>query len=489
MEIYVVQPGDNLFLIARRFGVTVAALQAVNQFPNPDQLVVGQAILIPTPTPEPLRYTVAPGDTLYQLAQLFNTTVAAIVSANNITDPNRIQVGTVLVIPGWSQLTYTVQPGDTLFQIASRHNSTVNLIARVNRITDPNRIAVGQVLIIPQPVAPPLPKETIETLAFIQFPNLSGLERTLQQIGRYITYGALFQFPVSASGAITVPTPTERAVSIIKNARVAPLMVITNWGPTGFESDLARAIIGNETVKARTIANLLEFMGRYGFAGVNVDFENMYPEDRPLYTAFIRDLVAALKPRDFLVTLAVPPKYADFPNAPWVGAFDYAALGQLADFIFDMTYEWGWIGGPPGPIAPINLVRRSLNYATSLIPPAKLLQGMPLYGYDWPLPHTPESLATPVNLVDVYNLAYNANAVINYDPITQSPSFRYTDPQGIQHEVWFEDVRSMQAKYELARELNLRGVGWWSYLNEPYGFPQNWVILNQMFNISKAAMG
>ena len=78
MEIYVVQPGDTLYLIAQRFGTTVAALQELNRFPNPDQLVVGQAILIPGPSPIPLRYTVVRGDTLYLIAQTFGTTVDAI---------------------------------------------------------------------------------------------------------------------------------------------------------------------------------------------------------------------------------------------------------------------------------------------------------------------------------------------------------------------------------------------------------------------------
>ena len=103
MQIYTVQPGDTLYQIALRSGVSLSELVNLNQLPNPEQLVIGQAILIPVPPPEPLRYTVAAGDTLFQLAQIFGTTVTALVQANNIPDPNRIQVGTVLIIPGWSQ--------------------------------------------------------------------------------------------------------------------------------------------------------------------------------------------------------------------------------------------------------------------------------------------------------------------------------------------------------------------------------------------------
>jgi spore germination protein len=485
MEIYVVQPGDSLFTIARKYNITVDAIQNLNRLPNPDQLVVGQTLLIPGPPAEALRYTIVSGDTLYLMAQSFNTTVMAIAQANNIPDPGRIQAGTVLVIPGWSQVRYTVRPGDTLYIIAGRYNIALDLIVRTNRIADPSRIYPGQTLIIPRPVPPVSPME-IETLAYFHLLNMTALERALPEVGPYITFGALFNSNVSADGNITVPANTTRAVNLLNDFDIRPLMVITNWGTTGtFDPDVARAIIGTAEVKARTIANVLALMSQYGFAGVNVDFENMYPEDRQLYTAFIRDLASALNPRGYLVTLAMAPKYADFPNSAWVGTFDYAALGRVADFIHLMTYEWGWVGGPPMAVAPINQVRPVLEYATSLIPPEKILQGIPLYGYNWPLPHTPDRLATPVNLVDVYSLAYRYNANISYDPVAQSPWFRYTDENGAQHEVWFEDLRSLNAKYGLIKEFNLRGAGFWANVNYPYGTPAGWALLGENFTVVK----
>lgn len=482
MEIYVIQPGDTLYRIAQRYGTTVAALQSVNQLPNPDRLVVGQAILIPGPALEPLGYTVQPGDTLYQLALLFNTTVNLIAQANRIANPNQITAGMTLLIPGWSQVLYRVQPGDTLSLIAGRYGVPVAMMAKVNQIVNPALIYPGQILRVPQ-VSPAKPD--IEVLAYFPSGDITGMEQTLVQIGSSLTYGVLFQFPVSATGTITVPGNTTRAVSDLKRYNVQPFPAVTNWGAGGFDSDLARSIIGNDAVKTRTIDNILTILNQFGFAGVNIDFENMYPEDRPLYNNFIRDLAAALKPRGYLVSVAVAPKYADLPSAAWVGAFDYAALGELADFIFLMTYEWGWIGGPPMAIAPINLVRRVLAYAVSLISPAKLLEGIPLYGYNWPIPQTPDRPAVPVNLIEVYDLAFRYGANINYDPQAQAPWFRYTDEQGQEHEVWFEDARSITAKYTATKDFNLRGVGYWSYWGSPYGFPQNWVILNEMFRVVK----
>lgn len=103
-------------------------------------------------------YTVRSGDTLYSIALRFNTTVARLASANNISNTNLIRVGQVLIIPGTgggstpppsSPVTYTVRSGDTLSSIARRYNTTVAQLASLNNISNPNLIRVGQVLTIP----------------------------------------------------------------------------------------------------------------------------------------------------------------------------------------------------------------------------------------------------------------------------------------------------------------------------------------------------
>jgi len=485
VEIYVVQPGDTLYRIAQRFGTTVAALQELNRFPNPDQLVIGQAILIPSPAATPLQYTVVRGDTLYLLAQTFDTTVAAIAQANNIVDPNRINVGDRLFIPGWSQQTYTVRSGDTLYQIANNFGIPLNLLIKTNNITNPSLIYPGQILIIPQRGTVP-DRQDIETMAYFQLTNLSGLERSLAEMGQYITYGVMFQYPVTPQGTVTVSANTARAVDILRRFNIRPLPSVTNWTQNvGFDPDLARTVMGDDAIRGQTIANILALVQQYGFVGINIDFENMYPEDRTLYNNFIRELAETMRANGYITTIAVAPKARDFPNAPWVGAFDYATLGSIVDIMFIMTYEWGWVGGPPMAIAPLPQVRQVIQYAASQMPPIKIIQGVPLYGYDWPLPDTPESQASAVSLNNVYTIAYQYGAVIQYDQVAQSPWFRYTNEQGTEHEVWFEDARSVRAKYLLAREFNLRGVGYWGYVNEPFGFPQNWPILAEIFNVVK----
>lgn len=116
----------------------------------------------PPPTTAPsggtVTYIVQRGDTLYSIARRYGTTVEAIASANGITNPNLIRVGQKLTIPTSGSpappppsggTTYVVQPGDNLFRIALRYNMSYLYLASYNGISDPSRIYVGQVLRIP----------------------------------------------------------------------------------------------------------------------------------------------------------------------------------------------------------------------------------------------------------------------------------------------------------------------------------------------------
>ncbi|WP_074035044.1 LysM peptidoglycan-binding domain-containing protein [Exiguobacterium profundum] len=158
---YTVKSGDTLYSIARTYGVTVSALAAANNITNYSLIYVGQVLIIPgtTVTPPPsttVKYTVKSGDTLYKIATMYNKTVAKIAAANNITNVNSIYVGQVLIIPTTTvtppttTVKYTVKSGDTLYKIATMYNTTVAKIAAANNITNVNSIYVGQVLTIPK---------------------------------------------------------------------------------------------------------------------------------------------------------------------------------------------------------------------------------------------------------------------------------------------------------------------------------------------------
>jgi len=111
------------------------------------------------------------------------------------------------------------------------------------------------------------------------------------------------------------------------------------------------------------------------------------------------------------------------------------------------------------------------------------MMGMPLYGYDWTLPYVRGGkFAKSFSPLKAVELALRYGVSIKYDKASQAPWFRYTDEQGKQHEVWFEDARSIQAKFDLVKELGIRGFYYWVLGND---FPQNWLLINDNFVVSK----
>ena len=133
-------------------------------------------------------------------------------------------------------------------------------------------------------------------------------------------------------------------------------------------------------------------------------------------------------------------------------------------------------------VAPINMVRRVLDYAVTEIEPAKISLGIPNYGYDWPLPFVRgETEAVTIGNVEAVQIAITNNAAIQFDQTAMSPFFRYI-LEGIEHEVWFEDVRSLQAKFALIREYGLRGCGYWQIMR---WFRANWMLLADTYRIEK----
>lgn len=133
-------------------------------------------------------------------------------------------------------------------------------------------------------------------------------------------------------------------------------------------------------------------------------------------------------------------------------------------------------------VAPINKVLEVLNYALTVIPAQKIHLGIPNYGYDWTLPFIQgESKATTLGNVQAVQIAIENHAEILFDQTAQSPYFHYTK-NDLLHEVWFEDVRSMNAKFDLIENYRLRGCSYWNIMQL---FRANWLLLNNRFIIAK----
>lgn len=149
---YTVKKGDTLYSIASKNGLTVNELKSLNNLTT-NTLTIGQSLLIdkaPSPSTDIKTYTVKKGDSLYQIAKQYNTTVSNLMTINNLKSSD-LSIGQKLKVPVLSTTTsqniYTVKSGDTLYSIARANNTTVSdLIAKNNLST--STLSVGQKLLI-----------------------------------------------------------------------------------------------------------------------------------------------------------------------------------------------------------------------------------------------------------------------------------------------------------------------------------------------------
>jgi hypothetical protein len=179
-------------------------------------------------------------------------------------------------------------------------------------------------------------------------------------------------------------------------------------------------------------------------------------EERSRGLMGVTDLSGALHAAGKLLYVTVHAKEDDAGYDDRNKAQDYAAIGAAADMVCVMAYDWHWSTSTPGPIAPYDWVQRVIQYTLTQIPASKVILGVGLFGYDWV-----GSQGQSLTWDQVTATAEKYSAPEQWDVGSQSPHLSYTDAAGQQHEVWYEDARSVQARFDLARRSELGGIELW----------------------------
>lgn len=423
-------------------------------------------------------HVVRTGETLPAISQMYGATVDEIVRANELPAGGGLVVGQALVIPIIGSY-YTVKPGDSLYTIARKEGISAAELARINHIPLNKPLQVGQRLYIPE-----RPKRSAEMNAYVETRKGTVPESLIadtRKAAPQLTYLAPFSFRIQRGGSVSSPNLNDFE-RIARENRNTLMMVVTNIEKTQFSTELASVILTDQTVQNKLLDNIIATARRLGFQDIHFDLERISPDERENYNAFLRKAKQRISQEGFLMSTALAPKTSAEQRGQWYTAHDYKAHGEIADFVVLMTYEWGYSGGPPLPVSPIGPVRRVLTYALSEMPASKIMMGQNLYGYDWTLPYVRGTKAKAISPQAAIDLARKENVEIHYDEKQQAPYFNYTDDAGKRHIVWFEDARSIQAKFDLVKELSLRGVSYWK-LGLP--FPQNWLLIRDNFSVVK----
>ncbi|MGN0166464.1 MAG: glycosyl hydrolase family 18 protein [Acetatifactor sp.] len=375
---------------------------------------------------------------------------------------------------------YVVKPGDSVDSIAAELGADSGQIIYDNQLIYPYELAVGQALFIGDNTRNPSRGIVVSGYAY-PFISPWVLEQTLP----YLSELPIFSYGFTAEGELLPPAYGDDSwmIAMAENFGTLPILTLTPFGADGaFNNQLIHSVVNNAVYRENLIQNLLEVMSEKRYQGVDIDFEYILAEDRDAFTAFVWQVADTMRANGYHTSVALAPKISsDQPGLLYAGK-DYRALGEAADHVLLMTYEWGYTYGPPMAVAPINQVRRVVEYALTQIPAEKIDLGIPNYGYDWPLPYERGvTRATTINNIQAVRIAVAQGAVIQFDELAESPFFTYTE-SGTEHEVWFEDVRSLQAKFNLIDEYSLRGCGYWQIMQ---WFRANWLLLYYRFYILK----
>ncbi len=289
---------------------------------------------------------------------------------------------------------------------------------------------------------------------------------SLQTGSDHLDYVSPFYFAVDGRGVVT-GTPDLQADQLLRAKGIRILPTFKN-GPQGADF---QPVLRDPGVRRSTIDQIVRIVEDYRYDGINLDYEGVLSSDRDALTAYVVELAAALHARAKLMTMAVPAKTGD-TSTGWAGAFDYPALASQNDLILVMAYGYRVPSSMTiGSVGPHAWVDRVAAYAATQIPAAKLLLGLAWYGYDWNI--TDRGLTRSVRYLDALALAQRFGAPIEYDEFEQVAHFRYYDGSS-NHEVWFEDARSIAAKSRLATKYGLAGIGGWRLGQED---PAIWPIL------------
>jgi spore germination protein len=417
-------------------------------------------------------HVVSSGDTLWAISNLYRVSIPSILSLNGLTS-SEIVPGIALYIPT-TNLTlrfYRISPGDSLRQIASNFQINVSDLLLANPGIHPNQLIIGQKITIPSPN-----KMSIQTLGFIVPYSSSKLLPTLRKLAKNITYLAVVSYSFTDEGWAYVQLDDAEIVIESKRLGMKPLLMIRNYSNETFSPELVGRVFENPIYRANLVSSINNLVQQRGYEGVSIDFEFVPPSRRNDFNSFLSDLKRALGNR--ILQVNVHAKTEDIPTNRIIGAYDYKAIGEIADIVGVMTIDYGYPTGPPNPVAPIWWVEQVVQYSIQLIPPSKLQISIALYGYDW---RVIDNVTTAKSNLNAQNSAISNKVSIQYDDYAAVPWYRYWIGTE-EHIVWFGDIRSVIEKYKLIDYYQLLGTTYWHI---GLDFPQNWAYLESNVHVVK----
>lgn len=236
---------------------------------------------------------------------------------------------------------YVVEQGDTLASIAAAYRADIYGLIYDNQIPYPYRLAVGQSLLITglNDVPSAFYDAYVNGYAYPFIGNYV-LEQTLP----YLTSLSVFSYGFTDEGYLIPPALDDGPmIQAALEEGTAPVLTLTPFGPDGqFNNYLISVLVNDWEVRSTLIRELLYTIEEKGFQGVDIDFEFILAQDRDSFTSFVAQVRSEVNKLGYPVSVALAPKTSDTQTGLLYEGKDYEGLGEAADSVLLMTYEWGY---------------------------------------------------------------------------------------------------------------------------------------------------
>ena len=414
-------------------------------------------------------YTVKKGDTVYDIAKRYQVLPDDLIEINGLSDPDSLSVGQALIVAKPS-LVHKVLEGETIYSIARQYDVSLSSLYRKNpRLKGSPNVNAGERLVIRWDSDGSLPL----SVNGFSYPCIK--ESVLTATLPYLSSLAPFSYGFTAEGDLSLPmydTTVERA----KTSGVDPVMLLTTLNSDGkFDNSLSHRLLEDGGLEDALIDSIINAMRLVGYRVLMIDFEFLFQEDKAGYVEFLKKIRKHFEPYRYQLWVALPPKTSKGQSGALFDGIDYRAIGEIADAVQLMTYEWGYQYHNKNAVLPFSELQKAVSYALSEIPPEKILIGVPNYGYDIVLSaKTSDEQTHILSNVDAISLANEKHAEILYDIDERSPYFRYYE-NACEHLVVFGDARSMEAVLGLVNKNALRGISIYTVMQY---FPQGYFLLS-----------
>jgi spore germination protein YaaH len=249
----------------------------------------------------------------------------------------------------------------------------------------------------------------------------------------------------------------------------------------GFNRELTHQILAQSDARATAVRQLADLADRYQLDGINIDFENLLPEDRQLFTRFTQELAVQLHTLGKVLSVCVPPNL----EADWSTPFDYAALGAAADYLIVMGYDEHWSGDPEaGSVSSLPWLEGHVKKLASRVPPQKIIAALPLYSRLWSL-QPDGAVSRDLTLREQNRIVGDLLQRKEWNSAAGQYVVAYTD-SGTPVRIWAEDARSLSLKYRTIRAYGISGFAYWYLGSES---PDIWTALDNERNDLSASLG